>query len=55
VAEAIDQEVSRFIEAAGKIAKELLIKQRKSLDKIANVLLEKETLEKEEFAALFEK
>jgi cell division protease FtsH len=54
-AEAIDKEVSTFISNASKTAKELIIKNRKTLDKIATTLLEKETLEKEEFAALFEK
>jgi len=54
-AEMIDKEVSHLIADASKTAKELIIKNRKVLDKIAAELLTKETLEKKEFAALFEK
>jgi len=55
VAENIDKEVSNLIANASVTAKELVTKNRKILDKIAKTLLEKETLEKEEFAVLFEK
>ena len=55
VAETIDKEISKLILTAQKTAQDLLTKNRKQLDKIAAALLEKETLEKEEFAALFEK
>lgn len=45
----IDSEVSRFMNNAFKTAEENLIKRRGLLDKIANTLIEKETIEKEEF------
>jgi cell division protease FtsH len=53
VAEAIDKEISSLINQAAKTAKELIIKNKKQLDLIAEKLLEQETLEKDEFAALF--
>ena len=55
VAEAIDKELSKLIDDAQTTARELIVKHRAQLDKIANALLEKETLEKEEFADLFKK
>ncbi|MCF7906714.1 ATP-dependent zinc metalloprotease FtsH [Patescibacteria group bacterium] len=45
----IDQEVSSFIEKSFQAAEKILIKRKKKLEKIAKLLLEKETLEKEEF------
>ena len=48
-AEAIDAEVSRLVQAAFDTATAILIKKRKTLDRIAETLLEKETLEKEAF------
>jgi cell division protease FtsH len=45
----IDQEVNRFISDAQKTAQEILTSKRSLLDKIANRLIEKETIEKEEF------
>ena len=55
IAEIIDKEIAKLISEAVKTAKELIAKHKKSLDLIAAELLKKETLEKEEFAALFEK
>ncbi|MFH1667968.1 MAG: ATP-dependent zinc metalloprotease FtsH [Candidatus Komeilibacteria bacterium] len=52
-AEMIDQEVSAMISTAAKTALDLITKHRDSLDKIANQLLEKETIEKDAFSALF--
>ncbi len=54
-AEAIDKEVSKLINQASKTALELITKHRRELDTIAQELLEKETLEKEEFAAIFKR
>jgi cell division protease FtsH len=48
-AEAIDAEVSRLIDEAFKRATDILIKRRATLDLLAKTLLEKETIEKEEF------
>lgn len=54
VAEAIDKEISRLISDASKTAYKLITINRKKLDLIVQKLLEKETLEKEEFAAIFQ-
>ncbi len=48
-AEAIDAEVSRLIDEAFKRATDILIKRRSTLDILAKTLLEKETIEKDEF------
>jgi len=53
VAETIDKEISKLIEEAQKVAENTISKHKHQLDKIANKLLEQETLEKDEFAALF--
>ncbi|OGH60935.1 MAG: cell division protein FtsH [Candidatus Magasanikbacteria bacterium RIFCSPHIGHO2_01_FULL_50_8] len=50
--ELIDAEVSRLVKAAGDQATRLLGKHRATLDKIANELLVKETLEEKEFVEL---
>ena len=48
-ARTIDQEVKRFIEDADKEAHEILSRRRAKLDEIAGVLIERETIEREEF------
>jgi cell division protease FtsH len=48
-AEMIDEEVTSFINKAGEKAKQIITSQREVLDKIFNELMEKETLEQEEF------
>lgn len=48
----IDREVERIIKEAHDKAKKVLAKNRKALDAIAKALIEKETLEKEEYDAL---
>jgi len=45
----IDEEVSKFIVEAQKVAQNIVIQKRTLLDKIASRLIEKETIEKEEF------
>ena len=55
VAAQIDEEVSRFIKNAQATAKKILKKKRKMLDKIAETLTEKETIEREEFERLTKK
>ena len=52
VAAQIDEEVSRFIKNAQNSAKIILRKKRKLLNKIAKTLIEKETIEREEFETL---
>ncbi|MDD5340849.1 MAG: ATP-dependent zinc metalloprotease FtsH [Patescibacteria group bacterium] len=54
-AERIDQSISALISSAQLTAKNIIIKDRKQLEKIVNELIKKETLEKEEFEALFPK
>jgi len=55
VAEQIDAEISKFIANAIKVAKAIIKDKRNKLEEIAKKLLEKETLEKEEFEAIFAK
>ena len=45
----IDTEVEKIIRASYEKAKKILSEQRETLEEIAKVLLEKETLEQEEF------
>jgi len=52
VAEKIDQEISNIISSAYNRSMEIIKQQKPKLDKIVQALLEKETLEKEEFEAL---
>ena len=52
VAAQIDKEVAKFIKDAEKKSKNTLIKNRKLLEKIAETLIEKETIEREEFEEL---
>jgi len=52
VAAEIDKEVFFFIAGAAKTAQKIITDRRALLDKIANRLIEKETIEKEEFEEL---
>ncbi len=52
VATAIDKEIEKFIKEAERKAINLLRKNKKKLGKIAKTLIEKETIEKEEFEKL---
>lgn len=51
-ARTIDQEVKLLIDEAYKTARDILERRRDILDKIAAVLIDKETIEREEFAML---
>lgn len=53
-AEAIDAEIGEMVTTAMNTAKEILTTKRDKLDAIVKALTEKETLEREEFEALFE-
>jgi len=55
VAEKIDKEVERFVKEAYRRAEKILKTKRDLLEKIANRLIEKETIEREEFEKLIEK
>jgi cell division protease FtsH len=48
----IDEEVEKIIKEAKRIAETILKENKKLLNKIANILIEKETIEKEEFDSL---
>ncbi len=52
VAALIDKEVEKFIKSAEETARKILLKRRALLEKIAKRLIEKETIEKEEFESL---
>ena len=52
VAELIDEEIDSFIKEGEKRAINVLSKYEKQLEKVVAVLLEKETIEKEEFDKL---
>jgi cell division protease FtsH len=52
MAKKIDKEVAQFIQSAQKTAENILKKKRKFLEKIAQTLIEKETIEREEFEEL---
>ena len=52
IAERIDEEVDIIIKEAQRKAEILLIKHRNLLDKVANDLIEKETIERAEFERL---
>jgi len=55
VASTIDEEVDKFIRNAEKQATEILTKKKSVLDKIAGTLVEKETIEREEFEKIIKK
>ncbi len=53
-AEAIDEEVRRIVQSQYERVRRILTEYRDRLDAVARALLEKETLEAEEFVAIFE-
>jgi cell division protease FtsH len=53
IAERIDAEVRKIVDEAYKIAKGILTKYRKELDDVAEALMEKESINREEFEAIF--
>ncbi|PWH14230.1 MAG: cell division protein FtsH [Anaerolineae bacterium] len=53
VAEQIDREVRRIVDEAHQRARSILLQYRKQLDDVANLLLEKETITREEFEQVF--
>lgn len=52
IAALVDDEVRKIIESAKKRAKAIIVKHRTVLNAIADVLIEKETIEREEFEVL---
>ena len=54
IAREIDDEIRRIVEAAHQTAKDLLTERRKELDRISKILLERETIDAEQFVALLD-
>jgi cell division protease FtsH len=52
IAREIDDEIRRIVEAAHQEAKDILSEHRASLEKISEILVKRETIEREEFEAL---
>ena len=50
--EAVDDQVKKFVDEAYSLAKKTIQKERAALRKVAAALMEKETLDGEEFAKL---
>jgi len=55
IAALIDEEVKKFIRSAEKKANKILNRKKKLLDKLARTLVEKETIEREEFEKIVKK
>ena len=51
--ELIDAEIGKLINGAMNTARAIILKERQKLETVAQTLLEKETLEREAFEALF--
>ena len=54
IAREIDDEIRRIVEGAHQTAKDLLTEKREELDLISNILLERETIDAEQFFALMD-
>jgi cell division protease FtsH len=54
IAREIDDEIRRIVEAAHQCAKDILTDHRESLEYISEILVKRETIEKEQFEALLE-
>ncbi len=54
IAREIDDEIRRIVESAHVQAKDILNTHRESLSKLSEILLKRETIEKEQFAALLD-
>ena len=54
IAQEIDEEIKKIIEGAHHTAQNILLEHKEQLDLITNILVERETLEKEEFESLLE-
>ena len=54
IAREIDDEIRRIVEEAHQCAKDILVERREQLDRISKILLERETIDAEQFAKLLE-
>jgi cell division protease FtsH len=54
IAREIDDEIRRIVEEAHQTAKDILVERRETLETISSILLERETIDAEEFAKLLD-
>jgi cell division protease FtsH len=54
IAREIDDEIRRIVEEAHQTAKDILVEHREGMDRISRILLERETIDAEQFAKLLE-
>jgi cell division protease FtsH len=54
IAREIDDEIRRIVEGAHQTAKDLLTEKREELDLVSNILLERETIDADQFMALMD-
>jgi len=54
IAREIDDEIRRIVESAHQTAKDILNEKREELDRISHILLERETIDAEQFVALLD-
>ncbi len=54
IAREIDDEIRRIVESAHVLAKEILTERKDSLEKLSEILIKRETIEKEQFEALLD-
>jgi cell division protease FtsH len=54
IAREIDDEVRRIVEEAHQAAKDILVERREGMDRISKILLERETIDAEQFEKLLE-
>jgi cell division protease FtsH len=54
IAREIDDEIRRIVEEAHQTAKDILVEHSEQLDRISNILLERETIDAEQFAKLLD-
>jgi cell division protease FtsH len=54
IAREIDDEIRRIVEEAHQTAKDILVDHREAMDRISRILLERETIDAEQFAKLLE-
>src|SRR5204862_983590 len=54
IAREIDDEIRRIVEEAHQTAKDILVERREAMDRISRILLERETIDAEEFVKLLQ-
>ncbi len=54
IAREIDDEIRRIVESAHQSARDILSERREDLDRVSNILLQRETIDAKEFVALLE-